>query len=128
MAKYIYPAVFEKENEGGYSVYFPDLKGANTCGDTLEDAYNMAADCLGGLLLAYGDKKPEASNMANFENSEDSFVTLISVDLKAYEYSLKTKPIKKTLYIPKELNDKAEALGVNFSELLRQALKKELNG
>ena len=36
MAKYIYPAVFTKEEDGGYSVVFPDLESCYTCGDTLE--------------------------------------------------------------------------------------------
>ena len=30
MAKYTYPAVFEKEQEGGYSIYFPDIEGCYT--------------------------------------------------------------------------------------------------
>ena len=43
MAKYIYPAIFTPEDEGGYSVVYPDLKGCYTCGDTLEDGLEMAA-------------------------------------------------------------------------------------
>lgn len=32
MAKYVYPAIFTLEDEGGYSVFFPDLEGCYTCG------------------------------------------------------------------------------------------------
>ena len=35
MSKYVYPAIFTSEPDGGYSVYFPDMEGCYTCGDTL---------------------------------------------------------------------------------------------
>lgn len=40
----VYPAVFHRE-EGGYSVFFPDLP-YSTCGKTLEEAFLMACDLL----------------------------------------------------------------------------------
>ena len=46
----IYPACFVKESNG-YSVVFPDL-GAATCGDTLDEAANIAVDCLAGFLYS----------------------------------------------------------------------------
>ena len=45
MAKYLYPAVFTKEDVG-YSVNFPDLKNCFTSGTTLEEAMDMANDVL----------------------------------------------------------------------------------
>ena len=41
-----YPAVFHKE-EKGYWVSFPDIPEALTQGDSLQEAYEMAVDCLG---------------------------------------------------------------------------------
>ena len=41
----IYPAVFHKEDDGRYSVEFPDL-GCATCGETLEEAFQMAKEAL----------------------------------------------------------------------------------
>lgn len=41
----IYPAIFHKEDDGRYSVEFPDL-GCATCGDTLEEAFGMAKEAL----------------------------------------------------------------------------------
>ena len=40
-----YPAVFYKEGDGRYSVLFPDFDVA-TCGDDLDDAVEMAEECL----------------------------------------------------------------------------------
>jgi antitoxin HicB len=41
-----YPARFIKEKGGSYSVSFPDLPGAHTMGETKEEAFRMAIDCL----------------------------------------------------------------------------------
>ena len=38
--------VFEPQDEGGYSVYAPDLPGLHTEGDTLEEAVSNAAEAL----------------------------------------------------------------------------------
>ena len=52
MAKYVYPAVFINE-ENGYSVIFKDLEGCYTCGETLEEAIEMAEDALAFTLYGY---------------------------------------------------------------------------
>ena len=31
--RYVYPCVLEAEEDGGFFVTFPDVPGANTCGD-----------------------------------------------------------------------------------------------
>ena len=46
----IYPACFFKEDNGRYSVVFPDLNWLSTQGDTLEEAVEMSVDCLAGYL------------------------------------------------------------------------------
>lgn len=50
MGKFYY-AVFDKGEEG-YLVTFPDLKGCNTFGSTMEEAIEMAEDALAGWLEA----------------------------------------------------------------------------
>ena len=40
-----YPAIFYKEEDGRFSVLFPDFDVA-TCGDDLDDAIAMAEECL----------------------------------------------------------------------------------
>lgn len=45
VASRIYPAIFHKEDDGQYSVEFPDL-GCATCGETLEEAFKMAKEAL----------------------------------------------------------------------------------
>jgi len=129
--EFIYPAKFEKADEGGFTVTFPDFRGAVTEGDNLKQAFDMAEDCIGGILTIYENEKrvfPKASDLAAFPaNNDDEFVTLIKIDLSEYKRKINDKPIRKTVYIPKGLNDRAEKLGLNFSKILRDALSSELN-
>lgn len=46
MSALCYPARFKKDQTGGYTVAFPDLPEAITCGRDVDDAVNQAADCL----------------------------------------------------------------------------------
>jgi predicted RNase H-like HicB family nuclease len=44
--KYVYPAVFHPETEGGFSVLFPDIKFGATQGETIAQCIKMAEDFL----------------------------------------------------------------------------------
>ena len=77
MAKYAYPAIFTPENDGTFSIIFPDLEGCYTCGDSIEDGIEMAEDAL--ALVLYGYEK-------------------------------------------ERLNESASAMGLNFSQVLQEAL------
>lgn len=62
--KNVYPALFEPEENGGYSVSFPDLDGCFTQGATYEEAYANAADALSLHLYGMeedGEAIPEAT-------------------------------------------------------------------
>ena len=128
MAKYIYPAIFTKE-EDGYSISFPDLPAVNTCGDNLQDALSMAEDALATMLTYYEDEKQEISSpsdMGCFSVQSTSFPTLISCDTDRYRRLLRNKAVRKTLSVPEWLNEAALAEGLNFSQVLQEALKEKL--
>ena len=87
MSKYVYPAIFTSEPDGGYSVYFPDLEGCYTCGDTLADALFMAEDAL--ALILYGYEKdqrpiPQPSKMSDIKVTADSFLSMVACDIPGY--------------------------------------------
>lgn len=54
-----YPGYFEKNELGGYSVWFPDLPECHTDGDDLDDAANMAAEALELVIESYLDNGRE---------------------------------------------------------------------
>ncbi len=130
MAKYIFPAIFTPEDEGGYSILFPDIKGCYTCGDTLEDGLNMADDALALMLVNLEDENkeiPRPSAINELSMTGDEFATLISVDTEVYRKTLNNLAVKKTLSIPQYLNQAAMAAGINFSQVLQEALKEQLH-
>lgn len=129
MSKYIYPAIFAKNELGGYCVSFPDVKGCYTQGDDLQDAYDMAKDAL--CLMLYDieeDSKdiPPASDISAIKTSDGEFVSLVSCDTLTYKRYYDRHSVKKTLTIPAWLNTMAEREGINFSSVLQSALKKKL--
>lgn len=134
----VYPAVFFKE-ENGYSVIFPDLNNLATDGDTLSEAMMMAIDCLAGYLFtAKIDNEPvsDPSDMKNISpeviakelglSYEETFVNLVSVDVEEYAKLHFNKSVKKTLTIPEWLNKEALSKGINFSQVLQEALISKL--
>jgi len=128
MSKYVFPAVFTKEDNGHYFINFPDLKNCYTQGDNLQDAYDMASDVL--CLCLYnleekGEPIPTPSNPENIK-ANDGFVALVGVDTLEYRMFYNNKAVKKTLTIPQWLNTMAEREGVNFSYVLQSALKERL--
>ncbi len=125
MNKYVYPAVFTPEEDGGYSVLFPDLDGCYTCGDTLADAILMAQDVLALTMYGYEhDQKtiPVPTDIHAITVNKGEFVNLISADTMAYRKMYNNKSIKKTLSIPEWLNEAAMAMNINFSQVLQEAL------
>ena len=128
MAKYCYPAILTPE-EAGYSVEFPDLENCFTCGETLEEAMEMAQDALEMMLGDAEDKGeviPPASDLRKVEATEGALVTLVVADTQEWRKRTSARAVKKTLTIPQWLNTAAEERGVNFSQVLQDALKKEL--
>ena len=132
----VYPACFYKEKEGGYSVIFPDLGHLSTCGDTLENAIEMAVDCLAGYLYTAkqeGETVPAPSDMSSIDVNEEyneyesAFVNMVAVDVAEYAKKHFEKSVKKTLTIPSWLNEIAVANNVNFSQVLQSALKEQLH-
>ena len=127
--KYVYPAVFHPEPDGGYSVYFPDVKKGGTQGETIAECIEMAEDFLCLAMYRMEEDKariPAAASIKSIISEPDDIVTLISADTESYRRYYENKLVKKTLNIPYWLNQKAEEANINFSQLLQKALKSEL--
>ena len=127
--KYTYTAIFTLEENGLYSVTFPDLQGCYTSGNDMADAIYMAQDVL--CLSLYDmeqDKKtiPLASKPQEIKVGENQFTSVIAVDTETYRRYYENKAVKKTLTIPMWLNERAERANINFSGALQEALKSQL--
>jgi len=126
--KLFYPAVFHKE-EKGYWVSFPDIPEALTEGDNMQAAYEMAVDCLGLALSVKADENeafPHPSDPEAIPLNTDEFLVVIEFDLLDYKKRTNSKSVKKTLSIPEWLNREALDKGINFSQVLQEALVAKL--
>lgn len=129
MAKYVYPAVFTPQPDGSYSIVFPDLENCFTCGSDLANGIEMAEDALALLLYGYetdGKEIPAPSIPADFTLSNSAFVNYIACDTLEYRKRFNSKAVKKTLSIPEWLNEAAVSNGINFSQVLQEALMQKL--
>ncbi len=137
----MYPACFFHE-DNGYSVVFPDLNWLSTCGDTFEESMELAVECLAGYLHTCqmdGDNIPKPSKLSDIDPQAiakeldpdtpicESFVNMVSVDVASYAKEHFEKSVKKTLTIPAWLNNAALEKGINFSQVLQDALKAQLH-
>ena len=130
MSKYIYPAVFQEQNEGGYTVIFPDIPGCITQGETINESIEMAEDAL--CLMLYdaevsGEPIPNASNPIDIKTDKNSFVAFVSCDTLKYRKLKSNKSVKKTLTVPQWLDELALSENINFSQVLQNALKEQLH-
>ena len=125
---YIFPAILDYADDG-ISIYFPDLKGCNSCADTDEEALYMAKDALRGWLLVseeFGDEIPEPTPLKDIKLESNQRALLVDVHLALYRNAYKNRSVKKTLTIPEWLNEIAEKENINFSFVLQEALKQKL--
>ena len=129
MKKLFYPAIFHKAEEGGFWITFPDIPECMTQGDDMQQAYEMAVDALGLALTSREDeneKIPAPSEPYTITTNTGEFCVVIEFDMLAYKKRTNSKAVKKTLSIPEWLNEEATALGINFSQVLQEALMEKI--
>lgn len=128
MNRLFYPAVFHTAEEGGFWVTFPDIPECMTQGDNMQEAYEMAVDALGLSLTsreAEKEKIPKASSLDEVD-AEDGTLVIVEFDMAEYRRRNSSRAVKKTLSIPEWLNEAAVREGVNFSQILQEALMSKL--
>lgn len=126
-SKYFYPAIFEPE-EQGFSVFVPDIPGCMTQGDAMDEALEMVQEAIGLMLEGKDEAEYPASSIpSDIQISDKQFVMMVCFDKMAYDKKYNSKAVKKTLSIPAWLNELALKRNINFSNLLQNALMRELN-
>lgn len=131
MKKY-YFAAFVPEEENGYSVYFPDIEGCYTSGETLEDAMFMAEDVLALVLQDMAANRRTIPAPSTLEKVKKAVIArraeddLPTSEETVYQMvpapSLDMVPVKVTISLPKaylqELDSKAKIAGFTRSGLI----------
>jgi predicted RNase H-like HicB family nuclease len=127
---YHFWAAIHYSNEG-VSVRFPDLPGCNTYGDTAEQAHIEAREALGGFLCIMEQEEdivPEPSSLDVIirQLDEGEAACDVQVYMPTIREAMDSKAVKKTLTVPKWLNDESERHNLNFSQILQDGLKRSL--
>ena len=92
-------------------------------------AYEMAVEALGLALTGRKEDGEEIPKPTEADQVTTDGGTLVIVEFDMLEYQKKhnSRSVKKTLSIPEWLNEEATAVGVNFSQVLQEALMSKLN-
>lgn len=126
---YTFPCIIKFDQEDKiYYVRFPDIEEAFTDGDSLKEAIYNAQEVLGLVIYErekMGREIPNATE-SMIKTGDNESLSYISVWMPLVRDRIEEKSVKKTLTIPKWLNDLAEENNVNFSQLLQVAIKKHI--
>jgi predicted RNase H-like HicB family nuclease len=121
--EYVYPAIFHKNEDGSYTIVYPDLPGCISEGKSLGNAMYMAQSALAQWINYLIDKNqeiPSASSAQAVKTSTGDFVNLICAEVKD------GRAVKRTVSIPKWMDDKAARSGLSLSRVLQDALNEKL--
>lgn len=127
--RYHYIAIFHYA-EDGISIRFPDLPGCLPCAHSEDEAVKNAQEALGLHIFGMeqdNDPIPEPTPISMVALNEGEVPVLVSVLMPPMRDRIKTRYIKKTLSIPAGLNAEAEEQGINFSQVLQEALRELIN-
>lgn len=124
----IYPAIFDnKDNDGFYTVTFPDIPDTTTQGKTLAEAFKNAPHAIEVALPDYPNY-PTPSDLKEVQAANpNTLVQYIGVDMKRYLDTMKNRSVRKNVTVPAVLAEKAADYHLNFSAVLTEALKERLD-
>lgn len=123
--RYFYPAVFTYTAGQEIAVDFPDLKCA-TSGINDDDALLSARELLGCVLNGLeedGEEIPAPTPLANIETQPNERAVLIDVYMPSVRQAHSNRSVNRTVTLPAWMNAAALERGINFSQVLQDALK-----
>lgn len=127
MKRVTYFGVFEPVGNGAFSVYFPDLPGCTSYGETLGEAQKNAQDALG--LHLYGMEQdgdaipaPSATPEVDPETAAGYLVCPVTVFPSLVRDELDNRRVKTNVTIPAWVRELAQEKGLNCSKLLEEAI------
>lgn len=128
--RYIFPAVFDYADDG-ISIDFPDIPGCLSCAFSTDEALHNAHEALGLHLFnmeADGDKIPEPSNVLDIRAKlkRNQIVVPIEVNMLIVRDSVNNKAMNKMCTLPQWLLTEGREAGLNFSQVLQDALVEKL--
>lgn len=126
--RYFYPAIFIYEPNQEIAVIFPDLDCA-TSGTNDDDALLSARELLGCVMNGLeedGEPIPSPTPLSKIKLQANERAVLIDVYMPSIRMANVNRSVNRTVTLPAWLNAVALEHNVNFSQVLQDALKKQL--
>ncbi len=126
--RYIFPSII-KVVEDSYEISFPDINNCFTFGDSLEDALDSARDVLELCLYDMEQDNipiPEPSRIEDIKLGKNESIAWINVWMVPVRDKMENRSVKKTVTIPKWINDIGIENNLNFSQILQSAIKEKV--
>ncbi len=123
--RYVFPAVFVYEPGQEIAVDFPDL-GVATSGENDLDALNSAREMLGLVLFGReedGEEIPAPTPLSEIFPKENERVILVDVYMPTVRMDGVNRSVNRTVTLPAWMNAAAQERGINFSQVLQDALR-----
>jgi len=117
--EYIYPAVFHTNEDGSYTITFPDLPGCVSEGKSLGNALYMAQDALKQWLACMeelGESIPAATRADQISLGAGEYISLTRAETKD------NRAVRRTVSIPRWMDERAVQGGLSLSRILQDAL------
>lgn len=126
---YSFTVVFKQVKEDlSWIVSCPDIRPFVAKGQTFQEASYNAKKAFGITLFTMELERVEIPEPTSPENMEpEGLFMQMEVYMPLYRKAIQNKSIKKTLTIPEWLNEAALREDINFSQVLQDALKEQLN-
>ncbi|MDR1159274.1 MAG: type II toxin-antitoxin system HicB family antitoxin [Syntrophomonadaceae bacterium] len=119
----VYPAIFTHNDDGSYTIIFPDLPGCVSEGKNLSNALYMANSALTQWIEYLVDEQgelPAPSDYKKLQPSVNQFTNLIRAEIRD------NHAVRRTVSIPAWMDAKASAAGISLSKILQEALTARL--
>lgn len=125
--KKAYPVILTPD-DFGYFVTIPDID-RNTQGRDIAEAIYMARDALGAWAISeQDDGRPIPEPSTGFpRHQSNEIATYVDIDFDEYRQSVDMSAERTNVTLPRYLKRKAEASGINFSQVLQEGLKQRLD-
>jgi predicted RNase H-like HicB family nuclease len=128
MAIVFYPAIIERAESDGYGVFFPDLPGCTSGGDTIQHAADQAREALGfhiAGMLEDGEQIPKPTPLEDIPTDvevKEAARVLVPVSITSH------RSVRVQITLPEDLIEQIDRVASNRSRFLAEAAKKALGG
>lgn len=120
MAKKFYVGVVERGLNGTFGVFFPDLPGCVSAGDSLEETITLAGEALAlhvEAMQEHGIELPEPRGAAAFEADEmegSDVHSLVNFPVDVEAETKRTPPVRLNISFPARLAERIDAAAAEF--------------